>query len=69
MQWHPTILSKLALVPQRMLAAYPQSKSGYQYQDDDFVIMFSGCTKTGADSCETQSAPYWKQWTALFAKS
>ncbi|KHN97739.1 alpha-1,2-galactosyltransferase-like protein [Metarhizium album ARSEF 1941] len=60
-QWHPTILSKLALVPQRTLASYSQSDAGERYQEGDFVVLFHGCTNTGEQSCQTESSPYWEK--------
>lgn len=66
-QWHPTILSRLALVPQRSLSAYTRTDLGEAYQDGDFVVMFAGCTKTGFQSCETDSSHYYEQWKAKFA--
>ncbi|OAQ71032.1 alpha-1,2-galactosyltransferase-like protein [Pochonia chlamydosporia 170] len=65
-QWHPTILSKLALVPQRTLASYSQSTVGEQYQDGDFVVLFAGCTKTGHQSCQTESSHYWDKMKKAF---
>ncbi|KAF4585825.1 alpha-1,2-galactosyltransferase-like protein [Ophiocordyceps camponoti-floridani] len=58
-QWHPTILSKLALVPQRTIAAYPNAKSGAAYQKGDMVIIFPDCKP---QTCEPESKPYLDQW-------
>ncbi|EHK18356.1 glycosyltransferase family 34 protein [Trichoderma virens Gv29-8] len=65
-QWHPTILSKLALVPQRTLGPYTRTDKGDAYQDGDFVVMFSGCTKEGVVNCETESASYYQKWSSSF---
>ncbi|KOS19154.1 hypothetical protein ESCO_001309 [Escovopsis weberi] len=65
-QWHPTILSKLALVPQKTIAAYTSTDKGEVYQDGDFVVMFAGCSKTGLTSCETESAHFRQKWQKLF---
>ncbi|KAF2228216.1 galactosyl transferase GMA12/MNN10 family-domain-containing protein [Elsinoe ampelina] len=53
-QWHGTILSKLALIPQRTMNSYmapsstsassPASKEG-QYSEGDFIANFEGCEK------------------------
>lgn len=48
MQWHPTILSKLAIVPQRFINAYSRDKHGAEYQDGDIVVRFPGCTSGAA---------------------
>lgn len=68
-QWHPTILSKLALVPQRTLASYSQSSLGDQYQEGDFVVVFAGCTQTGQQSCQTESSHYWERMKKAFGMS
>ncbi|GAB0134260.1 hypothetical protein EsDP_00002639 [Epichloe bromicola] len=65
-QWHPTILSKLALVPQRTLASYSQSSLGDQYQEGDFVVVFAGCTQNGQQSCQTESSHYWERMKKAF---
>ncbi|KAM5350477.1 hypothetical protein ACJ41O_006982 [Fusarium nematophilum] len=60
-QWHPTILSKLALVPQRTFASYARNKEGNSYRDGDFVALMIDCTITGATSCDKLSHYYQKQ--------
>lgn len=47
-QWHGTILAKLALVPQRMLNAYAPGIEGLkegEFHEDDLVANFPGCDK------------------------
>ncbi|KAG5990159.1 hypothetical protein E4U43_004347 [Claviceps pusilla] len=68
-QWHPTILSKLALVPQRTLASYSQSYLGDKYQEGDFVVLFAGCTQRGQHSCQTESSHYWEKMKKAFGMS
>ncbi|GAO19099.1 uncharacterized protein UV8b_07263 [Ustilaginoidea virens] len=68
-QWHSTILSKLALVPQRTLASYSRPTSGEEFQEGDFVVMFAGCSKTGQQSCQTESARYWGKMKKAFGIS
>ncbi|OAR02862.1 hypothetical protein LLEC1_01751 [Akanthomyces lecanii] len=65
-QWHPTVLSKLALVPQRTFASYSKPTLGEQYQEGDFVAMFAGCSHTGGESCEVESGQFWEKWKASF---
>ncbi|UNI16093.1 putative alpha-1,6-mannosyltransferase mnn11 [Purpureocillium takamizusanense] len=65
-QWHPTILSKLAMVPQRTFSSYSRPLLGDAYQEGDFVVMFAACTESGEKSCETESAKYWPKWKAAF---
>ncbi|OAA69622.1 Galactosyl transferase [Cordyceps fumosorosea ARSEF 2679] len=65
-QWHPTILSKLALVPQRTFASYSKPTLGEQYQEGDFIAMFAGCSNIGRESCEVESGHFWEKWKANF---
>lgn len=65
-QWHPTILSKLALVPQRTFASYTKATMGEVFQQGDFVAMFAGCAKVGQDSCENIAKEYREKWQAAF---
>ncbi|KAM3502984.1 hypothetical protein MY10362_004498 [Beauveria mimosiformis] len=65
-QWHPTVLSKLALVPQRTFASYSKPTLGEQYQEGDFVAMFAGCSNIGHESCEVESGRFWEKWKASF---
>lgn len=60
-QWHPTILSKLALVPQRTIASYARNKEGNSYRDGDFVALLIDCHPTGPNSCDKQSQSYLNQ--------
>lgn len=60
-QWHPTILSKLALVPQRTIASYGRNKEGNSYRDGDFVALLIDCHPTGPNSCDKQSQSYLNQ--------
>ncbi|KAF5630538.1 alpha-1 2-galactosyltransferase [Fusarium sp. NRRL 52700] len=60
-QWHPTILSKLALIPQRTFASYGRNKEGNAYRDGDFVALLVDCTVTGSTSCDKQSHFYLQQ--------
>ena len=62
MQWHPTILSKIALIPQRSMASYYRKNLGAGFQDGDFVVMFPGCAAKGSKSCEAESQQYLEKW-------
>ncbi|KAJ5224068.1 hypothetical protein N7468_008610 [Penicillium chermesinum] len=52
MQWHPTVLARTALVPQRLLNAYSKDSSGASadgsYKDGDFLIRFPACDSSPA---------------------
>lgn len=68
MQWHPTILSKLAIIPQRTINAYSKGTSAEDpglYKVGDFVIRFAGCELAGRD-CIKEADLYSKQWRAAF---
>ncbi|KAH8687860.1 galactosyl transferase GMA12/MNN10 family-domain-containing protein [Tricladium varicosporioides] len=67
-QWHPTILSKLMLIPQRIMNAYTKEQSAGEtgtYKDGDFVIRFAGCGGSTRD-CVKEAEPFSKQWKTVF---
>lgn len=66
-QWHPTVLSKLALVPQQLLGTYTDSEKGEAYLSGDFVVVFNGCGQEGQTSCESQADGFVAQWRANFS--
>ncbi|KAF2272927.1 alpha-1,6-mannosyltransferas-like protein subunit [Westerdykella ornata] len=50
-QWHGTILAKLAMIPQDMLNSYvsgPAHPKNGQYKEGDLVATFPGCVKRGS---------------------
>ncbi|KAI9889712.1 MAG: hypothetical protein M1814_005011 [Vezdaea aestivalis] len=65
-QWHPTILAKLALVPQRVFNSYltktDQAGEDSIYAKGDFIVQFNGCEGQGSASCESQLEPFYKTW-------
>ncbi|EEH40653.1 alpha-1,2-galactosyltransferase gmh3 [Paracoccidioides lutzii Pb01] len=66
-QWHPTLLAKLALVPQRIFNSYtPESPSltpDSLFNNGDFVVRFLGCDAPEAQkTCEQQMEIFWTQW-------
>ncbi|KAK2800249.1 hypothetical protein FQN50_008213 [Emmonsiellopsis sp. PD_5] len=69
-QWHPTMLTKLALLPQRILNAYapdsPSSGPNSHYKDGDFLIHFAGCDLPDAkQGCEKLMDAYWTRWAQV----
>jgi len=59
-QWHGTILAKLAMVPQNLLNAYvsgPAAPTNGQYTDGDLVAVFPGCDKDDK-SCAQEMQPF-----------
>ncbi|KAL1969517.1 hypothetical protein VTN77DRAFT_8955 [Rasamsonia byssochlamydoides] len=68
-QWHPTILTKLALVPQRIFNSYSQKSPGAvngTYHDGDFVIHFAGCDTDPTRNCEQEMQPFYNTWHATY---
>lgn len=65
MQWHPTILARTALVPQRILNAYSKDSKGASpdgtYQEGDLVIRFPGCEDDKSRDCGEMD-PYFMPW-------
>ncbi|KAI9839583.1 MAG: hypothetical protein M1819_002209 [Sarea resinae] len=63
-QWHVTILAKLALVPQRTINSYSVDAADHDdnglYRDGDFVVHFEGCDLGGKRDCEKELAPYYQ---------
>ncbi|RAH43251.1 putative alpha-1,6-mannosyltransferase subunit [Aspergillus brunneoviolaceus CBS 621.78] len=65
-QWHPTILARLALLPQRTINAYSKDCTAAAangiYKDGDLVIRFLGCDTDTKRSCEKEMEPYYRLW-------
>ncbi|KAK9583198.1 putative alpha-1,6-mannosyltransferase mnn11 [Aspergillus fumigatus] len=65
-QWHPTVLARMALVPQRSINAYskdsPAASADGTYKDGDLVIRFFGCDSDPKRSCEQEMEPYYNLW-------
>ncbi|KAL5115976.1 putative alpha-1,6-mannosyltransferase mnn11 [Pleosporales sp. CAS-2024a] len=61
-QWHGTILAKLAMIPQNLLNSYangPAAPQNGQYKNGDLVAHFPGCDKDGR-SCAKEQQPYFE---------
>ncbi|EUC50411.1 glycosyltransferase family 34 protein [Bipolaris oryzae ATCC 44560] len=66
-QWHGTILAKLAMVPQNLLNSYalgPANERNGRFQDGDLVAVFPGCDKNGRD-CAVEQQAYWAKLDAM----
>ncbi|KAK1772531.1 galactosyl transferase GMA12/MNN10 family-domain-containing protein [Phialemonium atrogriseum] len=68
-QWHPTILSKLALVPQGTINSYNKPGFGHEYKPGDFAVRFHDCGKTSTKVCETEAERFTQQWRSAFSES
>ncbi|KAK5116353.1 hypothetical protein LTR62_007900 [Meristemomyces frigidus] len=68
-QWHGTILAKLALVGQRAMNSYTRVQGGGGgagiYQEGDFVANFHGCQRDTARNCEEEMRPLMSRWREL----
>ena len=69
-QWHPTILTKLALVPQNLLNSYGvdiPSRGGKEamYKEGEFAVRLVGCDLDSSRYCEKEFDQYYQQWKAL----
>ncbi|KAK4963852.1 putative alpha-1,6-mannosyltransferase mnn11 [Elasticomyces elasticus] len=67
-QWHGTILAKLALVPQRILNSYTRDQSGRTdgiYVEGDFVANFHGCQRDENRNCEEEMQPLLSRWREI----
>lgn len=56
-QWHGTILAKLAIIPQNLLNAYatgPASPKDGLFKEGDLVATFPGCDKDARDCAKEQ---------------
>ncbi|KAI0147755.1 galactosyl transferase GMA12/MNN10 family-domain-containing protein [Xylariaceae sp. FL1272] len=65
-QWHPTVLSNLAIIPQRAINAYSTTKEGAQFKDGDLAVTFSECSGSGEKSCAKEAEKYSQQWRKAF---
>ncbi|KAF8534398.1 galactosyl transferase GMA12/MNN10 family-domain-containing protein [Trichophaea hybrida] len=65
-QWHPTILTKLALIPQKTFNSFSSlsENSADTYEDGDFVINLYGCSKPGRN-CEKEFNRFWDKRKTL----
>ena len=71
-QWHPTILAKLVLVPQRIMNSYnihvsnEDDDTGAEkeslWQDGDFLVRFDGCETMTDRNCENEMRQYYEKW-------
>ncbi|EPS31753.1 putative galactosyl transferase [Penicillium oxalicum 114-2] len=65
LQWHPTVLARTALVPQRILNAYSKNSAGASpdgtYQDGDLILSFPECDKAESRDCQ-EFQLYYELW-------
>ncbi|TKA69873.1 hypothetical protein B0A49_05552 [Cryomyces minteri] len=67
-QWHGTVLAKLALIPQRTINSYSRDSSNNKdgtYHEGDFVANFHGCDRDGNRNCEKEMAPLMTRWREI----
>lgn len=63
-QWHGTILARLALVPQTIMNAYAQGRTEEKYEDGMFIANVKGCDLPLQASCESALKPYYDRFRA-----
>ncbi|KAL4752835.1 hypothetical protein BDW72DRAFT_170246 [Aspergillus terricola var. indicus] len=65
-QWHPTVLARMALVPQRVINSYSKDSTRAAvdgtYKDGDSIIRFFGCDTDSKRDCEMEMKPYYNLW-------
>jgi mannan polymerase II complex MNN11 subunit len=80
-QWHPTILAKLVLIPQRVMNSYnldinysnsndldrPKITSGL-YTEGDLLVRFRGCGPAPERDCEKEMKSYYEAWESEVQK-
>lgn len=66
-QWHPTLLSRLAIVDQRVLNSYAKGPKEGEYKDGDLAVRFPDCAASGAKTCEIESQAFVQAWRRVFA--
>jgi mannan polymerase II complex MNN11 subunit len=71
-QWHPTILSRLGIIPQNILNSYSREPAigkgkADVYKEGDFVINFAGCDAVDQPKCEDEAKPFSKKWRQAFS--
>ena len=74
MQWHPTILTKLALIPQRTINSYTaeiKTRGGQEvtFQEGNFIARAVGCEKDSNRNCENELDAWYDKWKKQWGKS
>lgn len=58
-QWHPTVLARFGLVPQRTINSYAPNSGGEAWQEGDFVASWMDCVRVGSGkNCEKEAKPF-----------
>ena len=61
-QWHGTVLARMAIVPQRVMNAYTKGNNNQLYVDGDYVAHMHGCNVVGSGrSCDTEATPLFEK--------
>ena len=76
-QWHPTLLAKLVLIPSRRMNSYSYSEPPEReketdavrfvdtmWQPGDLLVNFNGCDDYADRNCETEFDEYYEKWLA-----
>lgn len=68
-QWHPTILARMAIVDQRVLNAYSKGIKEVEYKEGDLTVRIPECPVAGEAACEAESKPFVQAWRRAFDSS
>ncbi|KAK4135638.1 glycosyltransferase family 34 protein [Trichocladium antarcticum] len=68
-QWHPTVLAKLAIVDQDVINAYSKKTNGVEYKDGDIAVRLAECAAVGPEACEAEAQSFVQQWRKAFRNS
>ena len=73
-QWHPTILTKLALIPQRTINSYTaeintRGGKAVTFQEDDFIARAVGCERDQLRNCEDELDLWYEKWKKQYGTS
>ena len=70
-QWHPTILTKLVLIPIRTINSYSAeiaSRGGkpVTFQENDFIARAVACEKDANRNCQAEMDPWYHKWKSQY---
>lgn len=69
-QWHVSVLSRMALVPQRIMNSYTHGeKDGEKYHDGDFIANLHGCLEDANRDCEQEARPLYEHFASIMRSS
>jgi mannan polymerase II complex MNN11 subunit len=66
-QWHVSVLSRLALVPQRVMNSYTHGEKDDEekYHDGDFIANLHGCQADDTRDCDQEAKPFYEHFASI----